>query len=75
MQIKNFFANLKVKDTLLNPIELAAQTHTEFVRIHPFLDDNGSTSRLIMNYQLMKHEFPPRSISKNDRLIYYNAYI
>ena len=36
-----------------NPIEYAAWTHAEFVRIHPFADGNGRTSRMLMNYQLM----------------------
>lgn len=47
-QIKNFYAELSQKQDL-NGIELAAWTHAEFVRIHPFLDGNGRTSRLLMN--------------------------
>lgn len=57
----------------LNPIELAAWTHAEFVRIHPFIDGNGRTSRLLMNYQLMNQGFLPVSIAKEDRLEYYNT--
>lgn len=71
-QIKGFYEELKHK-TDLNPIELAAWTHAEFVRIHPFIDGNGRTARLIMNYQLMSHDFLPVSVSKEDRLEYYNA--
>lgn len=72
VQIKNFFADLMYKKDL-NPIELAAWTHAEFVRIHPFQDGNGRTSRLIMNYQLMICGFLPVSIAKENRLDYYNA--
>lgn len=72
VQIKNFFADLIYKKDL-NPIELAAWTHAEFVRIHPFQDGNGRTSRLIMNYQLMSCGFLPISIAKENRLDYYNA--
>ncbi len=72
VQIKNFFADLMYKKDL-NPIELAAWTHAEFVRIHPFQDGNGRTSRLIMNYQLMSCGFLPISIAKENRLDYYNA--
>lgn len=72
IQIKNFYADLEYKKDL-NPIELAAWTHAEFVRIHPFIDVNGRTSRLIMNYQLMKNGFLPVSIAKENRLEYYNA--
>lgn len=70
-QIKEFFSNINSKSDL-NPIELAAWTHAEFVKIHPFIDGNGRTSRLIMNYQLMRNEFLPVSINKEDRLEYFN---
>lgn len=71
-QIKNFYMELAEKSSL-NGIELAAWTHAEFVRIHPFLDGNGRTSRLLMNYQLLKNGFLPVSVAKEDRLDYYNA--
>lgn len=70
-QIKDFFSNLNFKSDL-NPIELASWTHAEFVKIHPFVDGNGRTSRLIMNYQLMKHGFLPISVNKEDKLDYFN---
>ena len=73
IQIKNFYADLEWKEQVLNPIEYAAWTHTEFVRIHPFIDGNGRTSRLIMNYQFMLKGFLPVSIAKENRLDYYNA--
>ena len=57
----------------MNPVEYAAWTHAEFVRIHPFIDGNGRTSRLIMNYQLMSAGYLPVSIAKDTRLDYYNA--
>lgn len=72
LQIKNFYMEMVDKSSL-NGIELAAWTHAEFVRIHPFLDGNGRTSRLLMNYQLLKKGFLPVSIAKEDRLDYYNA--
>lgn len=70
-QVKAFFADLPHKD--LNGIELAAWTHAEFVRIHPFEDGNGRTSRMMMNYQLMVHGFLPVSIAKVNRLEYFEA--
>lgn len=71
-QVKNFFADLPNK-TNLNAIELAAWTHAEFVRIHPFTDGNGRTSRMIMNYQLLINGFLPISIAKENRLEYFDA--
>lgn len=73
IQIKNFYVDLEWKKKTLNPIEYAAWIHAEFVRIHPFIDGNGRTSRLLMNYQLMTDGFLPVSIVKEDRLNYYNA--
>ena len=73
IQIKNFYGDLKIKENELNPIELAAWTHAEFVRIHPFIDGNGRTSRLLMNYQLLSHGYMPISVAKENRLDYYNT--
>lgn len=72
VQIKNFYGDLNFKADL-NPIELAAWTHAEFVRIHPFEDGNGRTARLIMNYQLLANDFLPISIDAASRLDYYAA--
>ena len=72
-QIKDFFSTLPAKTEELNAIELAAYTHAEFVKIHPFEDGNGRTSRLIMNYQLMANGFLPVSIAKENRLAYFNT--
>ena len=72
-QVKDFYADLSWKGRELNPVELAAWTHAEFVKIHPFTDGNGRTSRLIMNYQLMAEGFPAISIAKEDRLEYFKA--
>ncbi|MCI9413952.1 MAG: Fic family protein [Clostridiales bacterium] len=72
-QVKAFFADLPYKKDELNSIELAAWMHAEFVRIHPFEDGNGRTSRMMMNYQLMAHGFLPVSIAKENRLEYFEA--
>lgn len=72
-QVKNFYVDLSWKNSELNDIEYAAWTHAEFVKIHPFPDGNGRTSRLMMNYQLLAAGFPPISIAKENRLAYFNA--
>ena len=57
----------------LHPIECAAKVHANFVRIHPFIDGNGRTSRLLMNLELIKAGYPPCVITVENRLAYYEA--
>ncbi|WP_269899994.1 Fic family protein [Paenalcaligenes faecalis] len=57
----------------LHAIERAAELHTRFVKIHPFIDGNGRTGRLLLNFELMKAGYPPAVIKKEDRLAYYDA--
>ena len=71
-QVKSFFTDLAYKYEN-NAVELAAWTHAEFVRIHPFTDGNGRTSRMIMNYQLMSHGFLPVSVAKENCLEYFEG--
>ncbi len=71
-QVKGFYADLPYKAEM-NAMELAAWIHAEFVKIHPFVDGNGRTSRMIMNYQLMTAGFLPVSIAKENRLPYFEA--
>ncbi len=62
------------KDTL-HPIVLSAEVHERLVTIHPFIDGNGRTSRLLMNLILLQNGYP-FAILKGDtesRLKYYNA--
>ncbi len=56
-----------------HPIIRAALLHGELVKIHPFVDGNGRTSRLLMNLDLMNHGFNPVIIKKEDRLTYYEV--
>lgn len=57
----------------LHPIERAAKVHADFVSIHPFIDGNGRTSRLLMNLELMKAGYPACVITVENRLAYYEA--
>ena len=56
-----------------HPVVFAALLHKKLVFIHPFVDGNGRTSRMLMNYQLMVGEFLPISIAKENRLEYFEA--
>ncbi|HDR8983196.1 Fic family protein [Burkholderia vietnamiensis] len=56
-----------------HPVERAAELHTRFVKIHPFIDGNGRTGRLLLNFELMKAGYPPAIIRKEDRLAYYDS--
>jgi len=57
----------------MHPVERAARVHCDFVMIHPFIDGNGRTSRLMMNLELMKCGFPATVLSVAQRLKYYQA--
>ncbi len=63
----------KTEAQTLHAIERACRVHVDFVGIHPFPDGNGRTSRLLMNFELMKSGFPPVVLKVEHRLAYYEA--
>ncbi|MFC6331913.1 Fic family protein [Paenibacillus septentrionalis] len=63
----------KNEASTLHPIVRAAMLHAIFVGIHPFIDGNGRTSRLLLNLELMKDGYPPIIIEVKHRLAYYES--
>jgi len=56
-----------------HPVIKACLLHGEFVKIHPFIDGNGRTARLLLNFELMKYGYTPIIIKKTRRAEYYDA--
>lgn len=55
----------------LTVFERAVSLHMAIINIHPFKDGNGRTARLIMNYELIKNNYPPILINESQKLSYY----
>jgi Fic family protein len=73
--MEDYFMFYENNKKTMHPLALATEMHERLVTIHPFIDGNGRTSRLIMNLILMQHGFPITNISgdKKNRLAYYNS--
>ena len=73
--MEDLIFNYQEKSTQLHPVELAADIHAELVGIHPFIDGNGRTSRLVMNLILLRAGFPLANIAgeRATRLSYYEC--
>lgn len=64
----------KKRNSTMNPIERIALFHLEFEGIHPFIDGNGRTGRLILNLDLIRNGYPPINVKFADRKKYYDAF-
>jgi len=56
-----------------HPSKISADAHYKLVSVHPFVDGNGRTARLLMNLLLMQEGYPPALIKKEDRGKYINS--
>lgn len=74
-QMEELFLSYESKKNILHPVLLAAEMHYRLVTIHPFIDGNGRTSRLVMNLILLQHGFVIANIKGdyNSRMKYYEA--
>ena len=69
----NFVKDINAKIGAVHPVILSAQIHQGFVYIHPFIDGNGRTARLLMNLTLLRNGYPPTCIYFTERQKYYAA--
>ena len=56
-----------------HPVLKATLLHGEFVKIHPFIDGNGRTARLLLNLELMRNGYAPIIIKNEGKVNYYQA--
>ena len=74
-EVEEVFQFYQTEKNTIHPIILAADMHEKVVTVHPYIDGNGRTSRLIMNLILLQNGFPIANIKGDNasRLSYYNA--
>ena len=66
--------NNVTRENKMSIIERIALFHLEFEGIHPFIDGNGRTGRLILNLDLIRNGYPPINVKFTDRKRYYDAF-
>ncbi len=74
-EMEDYFIWYETNKNKLHPIVLAAEMHERLVTIHPFIDGNGRTSRLVMNLILLQHGYVIANIKGDyeNRMHYYQA--
>ena len=75
-QMEDFMLHFQeLQEKLTHPVLVAAYLHDELVRIHPFVDGNGRTARLLMNLYLLRNGYVIVNLKGGDesKLAYYSA--
>lgn len=72
-ELTNLLKWYKQNRRKIHPLILAFEFHRRYEQIHPFLDGNGRTGRLIMNKILMSNGYPPIIVYKDNKQAYFNA--
>lgn len=57
----------------LHPLILAAYFHAAFESVHPFVDGNGRTGRLLINFTLHRNGYPMVNVPNAEKLEYYEC--
>lgn len=73
--MEDYFRHYQLQRKSMHPVLLAAEMHERLVTIHPFIDGNGRTSRLVMNLILLQNGFTLANLKGdlNARMQYYKA--
>jgi len=71
--LEDFTEWYKENKDKFKPLTLAAIIHNQFEHIHPFQDGNGRVGRLLLNFILLKNNYPPINIMLEDRREYYQT--
>lgn len=75
-QMEDFMLHFREMEAeKVHPVIIAAYLHDELVRIHPFIDGNGRTSRLLMNLYLLRNGYTIVNLkgTNDEKLAYYKA--
>ena len=74
VQMEALIADFEGMKQNMHIIEAIAEFHLRFESIHPFIDGNGRTGRLIVNLELIKAGLLPVNIKFKDRIKYYDCF-
>lgn len=72
--MNELIVNHAVRKAKMHLVEAVALFHLDFEGIHPFIDGNGRTGRLLINLELMQNGFPAIDVKFSDRRRYYQAF-
>jgi Fic family protein len=61
--MEDYFLFYQQNKSAIHPVILAAELHERLATIHPFVDGNGRTARLVMNLILLQEGYPIANIS------------
>lgn len=69
-EMRRFAKWVRNHENKVHPVVLACFAHHLFIAIHPFIDGNGRTGRLLLHFLLHKHGYPPLNILNREKMTY-----